>query len=58
MDALKTAGSSEIKVICGGVIPPGDYEMLYKVGVSAIFGPGTNIPEAAEEILDLLQGKS
>ena len=58
MDALKTAGSSEIKVICGGVIPPGDHEMLYKAGVSAIFGPGTNIPEAAEEILDLLQGKS
>jgi methylmalonyl-CoA mutase len=41
-------------VICGGVIPPGDYDMLYKCGVSAIFGPGTNIPEAASEILDLL----
>ncbi len=55
MDALQNNGSSDIKVICGGVIPPDDYEMLYKAGVSAIFGPGTNIPEAAEEIIDLLQ---
>jgi len=55
MDALQNNGSSDIKVICGGVIPPDDYEMLYKAGVSAIFGPGTNIPEAAEEIIDLLE---
>ena len=55
MDALRAAGSGEIKVICGGVIPVDDYEMLYEVGVSAIFGPGTNIPEAAAEILELLE---
>ncbi len=38
----------------GGVIPPSDYDMLYQSGVVAIFGPGTNIPDAASEILDLL----
>ncbi len=54
LEGLKATGSDEIMVICGGVIPPGDYDMLYKCGVSAIFGPGTNIPEAASEILDLL----
>ena len=54
LEGLKATGSDEIRVICGGVIPPGDYDMLYKCGVSAIFGPGTNIPEAASEILDLL----
>lgn len=55
MSALKEAGSSDVKVICGGVIPPGDYEMLYNAGVSAIFGPGTNIPDAATEIIELLE---
>jgi len=54
MDELRSSGSGEIKVICGGVIPPGDYELLYNAGVSAIFGPGTNIPEAATQIIELL----
>ena len=54
LEGLKAAGSDEIRVICGGVIPKADYDMLYKCGVSAIFGPGTNIPQAASEILDLL----
>ena len=42
-------------VICGGVIPQQDYEFLYASGVKAIFGPGTNIPDAAENILNLIQ---
>ena len=55
MEALRKEKCEDIKVICGGVIPPGDHEQLYQVGVSAIFGPGTNIPKAAGEILSLLE---
>ncbi len=53
--ALKAAGAGEILVICGGVIPQQDYDFLYKSGVKAIFGPGTNIPEAAKNILALIR---
>ncbi len=52
--ALKNNDADGIKVICGGVIPPQDYSDLYKLGVSKVFGPGTNIPEAAIEIMDIL----
>ena len=52
--ALKNNDADGIKVICGGVIPPQDYSELYKLGVSKVFGPGTNIPEAAIEIMDIL----
>ena len=55
MAALKAADSEDILVVCGGVIPPDDYDMLRKVGVSAIFGPGTNIPDAAGEVLSLIE---
>ena len=48
-------GADDILVVCGGVIPPNDYEALRQAGVSAIFGPGTNIPSAAAEILSLLR---
>lgn len=41
----------DILVICGGVIPPQDYEALFKAGVSSIFGPGTRIPVAAVQVL-------
>jgi methylmalonyl-CoA mutase len=51
---LQAAGAGEILVICGGVIPPKDYDMLTAAGVSAIFGPGTNIPVAAAEVLSLI----
>ena len=54
MEALEAEGAQDIKVICGGVIPPDDYQMLLDAGVAAIFGPGTNIPEAATEIIDIL----
>ncbi|HEU0222970.1 MAG TPA: methylmalonyl-CoA mutase, partial [Paracoccaceae bacterium] len=53
--ALRAEGAGEIVVICGGVIPPQDYEYLKAHGVKAIFGPGTNIPQAAREILQLIR---
>jgi len=52
INGLKEAGASDIIVICGGVIPPQDYDMLYEAGVAAIYGPGTNIVEAAREVLE------
>ncbi|MEM7237416.1 MAG: methylmalonyl-CoA mutase family protein, partial [Pseudomonadota bacterium] len=55
IEALAAQNASEIIVICGGVIPQQDYEFLYSKGVKAIFGPGTNIPEAAASILDLIR---
>jgi methylmalonyl-CoA mutase len=55
VEALQAAGAGEILVICGGVIPQQDYEFLKAAGVKAIFGPGTNIPAAAKEILDLIR---
>ncbi|MGB1208417.1 MAG: methylmalonyl-CoA mutase [Paracoccaceae bacterium] len=53
--ALKDQGAEDILVICGGVIPQQDYQYLYDAGVKAIFGPGTNIPEAAQDILKLIR---
>ncbi len=55
--ALQEGGAGEILVVCGGVIPPQDYEALRGQGVSAIYGPGTNIPQAASEILGLVREK-
>ncbi|QFT96509.1 Methylmalonyl-CoA mutase [Roseovarius sp. THAF8] len=55
IDALKEKDAGDIIVICGGVIPQQDYEFLKGVGVKAIFGPGTNIPEAAQDILKLIR---
>ena len=53
--ALKEADAEDIIVICGGVIPQQDYQFLYDAGVKAIFGPGTNIPKAADDILGLIR---
>jgi methylmalonyl-CoA mutase len=55
VEALRKEGAGDILVVCGGVIPPQDYNMLMQAGVSAIYGPGTNIPHAASEILGLIQ---
>ena len=55
--ALGKAGRSDILVVCGGVIPAQDYDFLHKAGVAAIFGPGTNIPEAAIKVLELVSKK-
>merc|ERR1711992_130117 len=54
--ALNEMGRPDILVICGGVIPPQDYEFLFKNGASAIFGPGTKLPVAALEVLNLISG--
>ena len=55
VEALRAAGAGEILVVCGGIVPPDDYEFLRHAGVAAIFGPGTNIKDAAHEILTLLR---
>ena len=51
---LRDLGRPDIKVVVGGVIPAQDYDMLREAGVQAIFGPGTNLVEAAGEVLKLL----
>lgn len=51
---MKDMGRGDIVVVCGGVIPPQDYEFLYKAGVNAVFGPGTRIPAAAMNVLDAI----
>ncbi len=53
--ALKKNGGERIKVVVGGIIPPQDYDFLKKAGCTAIFGPGTPIPQCAEVILDFLE---
>ena len=55
--ALKERGAGQVIVVVGGVIPRQDYDHLYENGVSAVFGPGTNVMEAARTVLDLLEGK-
>jgi len=54
IEELRKAGAGDTLVVCGGVIPPQDYDMLTDAGVAAIFGPGTNIPTAARKVLALL----
>ena len=54
---LGKAGASDILVICGGVIPPQDHAELKEAGVAAIYGPGTNIPIAAAEVLKLIDAR-
>ncbi|TAD86896.1 MAG: methylmalonyl-CoA mutase [Alphaproteobacteria bacterium] len=58
IEALKAEGAGDILVVCGGVIPPQDYPALKAAGVAAIYGPGTNIPAAAAEILSLLTNRA
>ncbi len=50
---LRKQGGDDIVVVCGGVIPAADYAFLEDAGVAAVFGPGTNIPEAASRVLQL-----
>jgi len=54
IDELKRVNRSDILVVVGGVIPPQDYEFLYKAGVAGIYGPGTVIPVAAQRIVEIL----
>ena len=54
IEELKNAGRADILVVAGGVIPQKDYDYLFDAGVAAVFGPGTSIPIAAQEVLSLL----
>jgi len=54
IEELKTLGRPDILVFAGGVIPPQDYDALYKAGVSGVFGPGSVIPVCAQQILATL----
>ncbi len=54
IEELKKLGREDIIVIAGGVIPAQDYDFLYKAGVAAIFGPGTNVVKAAQTIMEIL----
>lgn len=51
---LRERGAERVAVVVGGVIPPQDYQALYKHGVKAIFGPATFVPEAARKVIDLI----
>jgi len=57
IDALRTQKADDILVVVGGVIPAQDYDQLKKAGVAAIFGPGTNIPDAARSVLKLIRAR-
>ena len=55
IQALRAKVRADILVVCGGVIPAQDYQFLYDNGVAAIFGPGTRIPQAADDVLRLIR---
>ena len=58
IEELKSLGNDDVVIVVGGVIPQQDYQYLYDCGVHAIYGPGTNIPEAASDVLKLIPGKN
>lgn len=58
INELKAMGREDIIVVCGGVIPPQDYDFLYNIGVKSIFGPGTRIPIAALKVLKDIEENS
>ena len=56
--ALEKEGRGDIMIVVGGVIPPADYDALFAAGAKAVFGPGTNIPKAAADLLDKLNARA
>jgi methylmalonyl-CoA mutase len=58
VQALEAAGASQVAVIVGGIIPPRDYAFLREQGVAAVFGPGTPVPKAAREVLQVVRARS
>jgi methylmalonyl-CoA mutase len=54
---LHRQGRGDIMIVVGGVIPPADHDVLFKAGASAVFGPGTNIPGAAADLLAKLNSR-
>ena len=57
MNELRSLGANDIMVICGGIIPKDDYNFLQQSGVKAIFGRGTNIPEAALDVIQIMNNR-
>jgi methylmalonyl-CoA mutase len=57
MAELEKQGMKDVVVVIGGVIPPQDYDFLYKQGVAAVFGPGTRIPDAVAKVIDILDAR-
>jgi methylmalonyl-CoA mutase len=55
--ALEKEGRGDIMIVVGGVIPPADYDALFAAGAKAVFGPGTNIPRAATDLLAKLNAE-
>ncbi|MGI9426640.1 MAG: methylmalonyl-CoA mutase [Hyphomicrobiaceae bacterium] len=55
--ALESEGRGDIMIVVGGVIPPEDYDALFEAGAKAVFGPGTNIPEAAADLISKLNAQ-
>ena len=55
VEQLRSQGARDVVVVVGGVVPAGDYDFLKANGVSAVFGPGSNIPRSASEILALVR---
>ena len=55
VEELRKAGREDVVVVCGGVIPPQDYEFLHQAGCAAVFGPGTRIPAAALQVLEAIE---
>ncbi len=56
-EALEKEGRGDIMIVVGGVIPPSDHAALHEAGAKAVFGPGTNIPEAAVDLIHKLNAK-
>ena len=54
IEELKKLGRDDIMVVAGGVIPPQDYDFLFKAGVAAVFGPGTPVSQSAIKMMELL----
>ena len=57
VEALKSEGGEDIRVVVGGIIPPVDYSFLYDAGAAGVFGPGTPVTESANRVLDALETK-
>ncbi len=57
IDELRRAGSEDVIVVCGGVIPAQDYPALEAAGVAAVFGPGTAVPVSADRVLGAIEAR-
>jgi methylmalonyl-CoA mutase len=57
VEELRRQGADNVAVVVGGVVPPRDYAYLQERGVAAIFGPGTAVPDAAREVLQVIRDR-